>query len=123
MWIFTETGFVSAVQNRHNPEYLVVRSRDRQSLQELADVCTVDIKFMEGSDYPYRVFVSKDDFKHWMNDQIDFLGYDNFKNRVAITRGKDYAHTLGSVWSTMHDTEDEEARSRYVAYESSLGFR
>lgn len=122
MWVFTETGFVSAVQHRDNPDYLVVRSRDRQSLQELADVSAVDIKFLTGSDYPYRVFVPREDFKSWMNDQIDFLGYDNFKNRVAVTRGKDYAYTLGSVWSAMHDTEDEEARNRYVAYESSLGF-
>lgn len=122
MWVFTQTGFVSAVQNRHNPDYLVVRGRDRQSLQELADVCAVEIKFMTGSDYPYRVFVSKEDFRSWMNDQIDFLDYDNFKNQVAITRGKDFAHALGSVWSTMHDVEDEEARKRFRDYEAGLGF-
>lgn len=122
MWVFTQTGFVSAVQNRHNPDYLVVRARDRQSLQELADVCAVEIKFMTGSDYPYRVFVSKEDFRSWMNDQIDFLDYDNFKNQVAITRGKDFARTLGSVWSTMHDVEDEEARKRFHDYEAGLGF-
>jgi len=123
MWVFTETGFVSAVQNRNNPEYLVVRSRDRESLIELAGLNELEIKFLTGSDYPYRIFISREDFKSWMNDQVDFLGYDNFKNRVAVTRGKDYAHTLGSVWSAMHDTEDEEARNRYVAYESSLGFK
>ena len=110
MWVFTETGFVSAVQNRDNPDYLVVRARDRQSLQTLADICDVEIKTSQGSDYPYRVFISKADFTSWMNDNIDFLGYDNFKNRVAITRGKEYAHALGSVWSTMHDVEDYEAR-------------
>ena len=123
MWVFTETGFVSAVQNRNNPEYLVVRARDKQSLQTLADLCDVEIKFMVGSDYPYRVFVSKEDFKSWMNDNVDFLGYDNFKNQVAITRGKEYAYALGSVWSVMHDVEDEQARNRLVAYESSLGFQ
>ena len=123
MWIFTETGFVSAVQHRETPEYLVVRARDKQSLQVLADLCEVEIKFTPHADYPYRVIVTKNDFTSWMNDNIDFLGYSNFKNQVAITRGKDYAHTLGSVWSTMHDVEDEQARNRYAAYESSLGFR
>lgn len=121
MWIFTETGFVSAVQHRDNPDYLVVRARDRQSLQVLADTCELEINSSLGSDYPYRVFISKGDFTSWMNDNIDFLEYDNFKNRVATTRGLEYAHALGSVWSTMHDVEDEEARNRYVAYESSLG--
>jgi hypothetical protein len=123
MWIFTETGFVSAVQHREAPEYLVVRARDKQSLDQLADLCDVQVKFTPNADYPYRVIVTKADFTSWMNDNIDFLGYSNFKNQVAITRGKDYAHTLGSVWSTMHDVEDEQARNRYAAYESSLGFR
>jgi hypothetical protein len=123
MWIFTETGFVSAVQHRETPEYLVVRARDKQSLDQLADLCDVQVKFTPNADYPYRVIVTKADFTSWMNDNIDFLGYSNFKNQVAITRGKDYAHTLGSVWSTMHDVEDEQARNRYAAYESSLGFR
>ena len=123
MWIFTETGFVSAVQHRETPEYLVVRARDKQSLDQLADLCDVQVKFTPNADYPYRVIVTKADFTSWMNDNIDFLGYSNFKNQVAITRGKDYAHTLGSVWSTMHDVEDEQARNRYAAYDSSLGFR
>ena len=57
-----------------------------------------------------------------MNDNIDFLGYSNFKNQVAITRGKEYAYALGSVWSTMHEVEDEESRAGLREYESSLGF-
>lgn len=122
MWLFTEGGFVSAVQHRENPDYLVVRARDKQSLQNLADICEVNITMKEISDYPYRVVVQRHAFAQWVNDQVDFLGYDNFKNRVAITRGKEYARTLGSVWSVMHDVEDEEARNRYAAYESSLGF-
>jgi hypothetical protein len=123
MWIFTETGFVSAVQHRDNPEYLMVRARDRESLESLAAMLSIEIKSTPNADYPYRLVATKEDVKSWMNDSIDFLGYSNFKNQVAITRGKEYAHTLGSVWSTMHDVEDEEARNRFAAYESSLGFQ
>jgi hypothetical protein len=123
MWIFTETGFVSAVQHRDNPEYLMVRARDRQSLESLATMISVEIKQTPVADYPYRLVAAKEDFKSWMNDNIDFLGYSNFKNQVAITRGKEYAYALGSVWSTMHEVEDEEARKRLSEYESSLGFR
>ena len=36
MWVFTETGFVSAVAHRDNPEILIVRSRDRHSIEPLA---------------------------------------------------------------------------------------
>jgi hypothetical protein len=123
MWIFTETGFVSAVQHRDNPEYLMVRARDRESLESLAAMLSIEIKSTPNADYPYRLVATKEDVKSWMNDSIDFLGYSNFKNQVAITRGKEYAYTLGSVWSTMHDVEDEEARNRFAAYESSLGFQ
>ena len=122
MWIFTETGFVSAVQHRDNPEYLMVRARDRQSLESLATMISVEIKSTPVADYPYRLVASKEDVKSWMNDSIDFLGYNNFKNQVAVTRGKEYAYALGSVWSTMHEVEDEEARKRLHEYESSLGF-
>jgi hypothetical protein len=122
MWIFTESGFVSAVQHRENPDYLMVRARDRQSLETLAEMISAEIKSTPTADYPYRVVAAKEDVKSWMNDNIDFLGYSNFKNQVAITRGKEYAYALGSVWSTMHDVEDEEARSRFNAYEASMGF-
>ena len=122
MWIFTETGFVSAVQHRINAEYLMVRARDRQSLEALATMISVEIKSTPDADYPYRLVASKEDVKSWMNDSIDFLGYNNFKNQVAVTRGKEYAYALGSVWSTMHEVEDEEARLGLREYESSLGF-
>jgi hypothetical protein len=122
MWIFTEAGFVSAVQHQDNADYLMVRARDHQSLESLATMISVEIKSTPVADYPYRLVASKEDFKSWMNDNIDFLGYSNFKNQVAITRGKEYAYALGSVWSTMHEVEDEAARTGLSEYESSLGF-
>ena len=33
MWIFTSTGFVSAVVHRDDADLIVVRARDRESLQ------------------------------------------------------------------------------------------
>ncbi len=114
MWLFTETGFVSAVQHRTEDNTLVVRARDRISLLPLVEAYGVEIKTDKYTDYPYRVFLPKESFAAWVTDSIKFLEYGNFKNQVAITRGKEFAHTLGSVWSTMLDTEDEEARSRYT---------
>lgn len=109
MWLFTETGFVSAVQHRTNPDILVVRARDRKSLEPLATQFTLEINTNAHSDYPYRVFIHKLDFNTWVSDSIKFLDYGNFKSQVAVTRGKTFAHTLGKVWATMLDAEDEEA--------------
>lgn len=122
MWLFTETGFVSAVQHRDNDDLLVVRSRDRKSLEPLSKATTAEITTNAYSDYPYRVIVHKADFSTWVSEQIKFLDYPNFKSQVAVTRGKKFAHTLGSVWATMLDAEDEEAHAMRRKTDRDLGF-
>lgn len=122
MWLFTETGFVSAVQHRDNPDLLVVRARDRQSLEPIEAKCQVEITTNAYSDYPYRVIIHKADFDSWVSDSIKFLDYPNFKNQVAVTRGKKFARTLGSVWATMLDAEDEEAHAMRRQSDRDLGF-
>ena len=99
MWLFTETGFVSAVQHRTEDNTLVVRARDRISLLPLVEAYGVEIKTDKYTDYPYRVFLPKESFAAWVTDSIKVLEYGNVKNQVAMT---------------MLDTEDEEARSRYT---------
>ena len=109
MWIFTPTGFVSAVYKNNN---LQVRARDAQSLQELANLTASQIIKTPLADYPYRVSISKESFTEWISKQIEALDYPNFKSEIAVTRGYNFAKPLNQVWSVMHDVEDSEARSR-----------
>lgn len=118
MWLFTETGFVSAVQHTVLKDTLMVRARDRESLVPLASLCDTDIMNTPNADYPYRVVATKDMFGKWVSDSIDFLDYSNYKSQVAVTRGKSFAHTLGSVWSIMHDVEDSGARGNAIDYDA-----
>ena len=55
MWLFTNTGFVSAVSNGQD---LMVRSRDRESLEPLAEAAKTEILSTPKNDYPYRVIVT-----------------------------------------------------------------
>ena len=110
MRIFTETGFVSAVHHFSEPDQLVVRARDQVSLEDLADFCGAEIKRTPVDDYPYRVQITDKKFGVWMTNQISSMAYTNFKNCVHDTRGHDFADTLMSVWSAMHDVEDSGAR-------------
>ncbi len=110
MWIFTETGFVSAVRKHDNPDVITVRSRDRESLEALAATAGVEIAQSPHGDYPYRAFVKPEVFSAWVSEVASTIDYDNFKSHIAHTKGYDYAHTLGSVWSVMLDTEDDDAR-------------
>jgi hypothetical protein len=38
MWVFTETGFVSAVRKPEEPKYITVRAREKQSLEVLSEL-------------------------------------------------------------------------------------
>ena len=111
MWIFTETGFISAVRKPEYPDLITVRSRDRASLKPLADFAAVEIAKSPNGDYPYRTFVDPGLFAQWLFEQAEALDYSNYKSRIAKTRGYEYAHELGRVWSVMLATEDAEARS------------
>ena len=110
MWIFSETGFVSAVRKNEYPDVITVRARDRESLEALAATAGVEIAQSPYGDYPSRAFVKPEVFSAWVSEVASTIEYDNFKSHIAHTKGYDYAHTLGSVWSVMLDTEDEDAR-------------
>ena len=109
MWLFTNTGFVSAVSNGQD---LMIRSRDRESLEPLAESAKVEILSTPQNDYPYRVIVTHEIFSRWVANVATGITYKNFKSEVASTRGFDFAHPLIKVWSAMHEVEDHYARSK-----------
>lgn len=111
MWIFTTSGFISAVQDWHDPSRVLVRARDRTSLESLAAATGEVIHASPAADYPYRTSATKGDFAHWVATEAGAIDYPNFKSEVAAIRGDDYAHVLMGVWSTMHDAEDASART------------
>ena len=108
MWLFTDTGFVSAVSDGSD---LMVRSRDRESLVPLAAVAKVEIKKTPKNDYPYRVYVKHEVFAEWVAMMVRNIQYGNFKSEVAVTRGYEFARPLMKVWSVMHEVEDDDSRN------------
>ena len=110
MWIFTETGFVSAVRHHSEKDKLVVRARDQKSLESLSNSVGLEIISTPSNDYPYRVLVADSVFATWLSKQTMVVDYTNFKDRVHDTRGHDFAGALMGVWSEMRQVEDEDAR-------------
>lgn len=109
MWLFTDTGFVSAVSNG---KHLMVRARDKESLEQIAESAKTEIISTPQNDYPYRVIVSHDFFARWVSHMAQNITYKNFKSEVAATRGYEFAHPLMQVWSVMHDVDDLWAREK-----------
>lgn len=114
MWLFSETGFVSAVQHRDDPEKFIVRARDRESLEPLAKFARTKIVSNQGTDYPFRVFVSRKRFGQWAAKQIEKLTYTNYKSKMHQTRGADFCDALHDVWADMQAVSP--GRSRKASY-------
>jgi hypothetical protein len=110
MWIFTDSGFISAVRKKDRPDVITVRSRDHESLEALTSVTGDEITQSRHGDYPYRAFVHPDAFTQWVTGASQSIHYDNFKSRVSHTRGYHYTHALHDVWAAMLNTEDDNAR-------------
>ena len=110
MWVFSETGFISAISK--SGDLFQVRARDRQSLEDLAVSTGVEIIKTPQGDYPYRVELAREQFITWMVDQMEAIDYNNFKSRVHDTRGYEFVSPLHQVWSTMHEVEDKDARTK-----------
>jgi hypothetical protein len=126
MWLMTETGFVSAVTHWDNPEIIVVRARDYESLLPVADYAEQVIQHTPNNDYPIRVEVKREVFAEYVAGQITSMTYSNYKDRMYSTRGRDFTHALSSVWSTMHEVEtarypeQEDEKRAKNEYEDSL---
>ncbi len=106
MWIFTDTGFVSAVAHYDNPDMIVARARDWESLKGVASIADTPVMSTPHNDYPYRVHVSRAVFQRWLNTSVAEMEYTNFKDRVHETRGDRFYYALSSVWNTMHEVEE-----------------
>jgi hypothetical protein len=109
MWIFTEDGFISAVDNGMEPGKLAVRARDKKSLSLLSEITGERIVSFRGTDYPYRVHVTREQLASFLVANVDTMDYSNFKNRVYDTRGSKFARACGKVWEAMLDVTDDEA--------------
>ena len=119
MWLFTKHGFYSAVCARQgdgvhgqpvDPDRMMVRARVRKHLEALKErfsdlLADCEIKEFAGTDYAFRIFVSKSIWSKVLVGLNEEMDYDNFKSKVARHQGSagaDYEHSLHEVWSVMN---------------------
>lgn len=81
MWFCGNRGFLSAVEDRNNEDYLIVRARRKDHL--LNYFPDRPIYTVKDSDYPWRISISKVDYADFMRDQALKITYSNFKNSVS----------------------------------------
>lgn len=127
MWITTTAGFYSAVQDKQDESILSIRTRDRESAQIAVDSIemwfgeTCVIREGEGTDYPYRFSVSRENFAQWAAQEIqEYLNYTNFKLAVKSSRGEDWEDALMDVWIAMMKVTDRKMR-KHGYYDTIFG--
>jgi hypothetical protein len=102
MWIVTNESFLSAVQDRKDPNLLVVRARVQGDLESFFGN---DIKVIEtdDSDYRFRTFVDRSVFKIKMMNHINSIDYKNFKDSV---KNKERKTWYTQIWSVMFRVQE-----------------
>jgi hypothetical protein len=110
MWVFTQDGFISAVDNGESEGKLAVRARDRRSLEMLSIATGAEVIELRGRDYEYRVYVTREEFTEFMANQIKDLDYGNYKSRIWATRGEVFHDACSDVWGAMLQVSDKRVR-------------
>lgn len=118
MWIMTEQGFFSVVAAKNSLgnvdlEKMVVRARVKEHLTALKARFPVRLsgsKILEhtGTDYPFRIVVSRRDWKQMMIDLAGDVTYTNFKDQVtAGPAPRSYLAFMYAVWALGRSLEME----------------
>ena len=111
MWIFTETGFVSAVKKPQDNGLVSLRARNPASLEAIAAQCNTEIVNTPYGDYPWRTFITNEQLAHWLSETALNLDYSNFKAQAhKVNKSSAFINALHDVWAVMTHTEDEHAR-------------
>ena len=129
MWLMTPHGFVSIVKKGGDEAFeYVARTRDLASIEHVCNllgiVTTDSIIENQGTDYPFRVYLTKAEVSQYALLSVEDINYSNFKDAAVGARGKDdgYANFLMDVWKAGLDLEpdnwfDRYVRERYGEYE------
>lgn len=105
MWVFTNKGFVSAVEHRDRAHHLMIRAREKTHLYPLLPYGAEGVIETTGADYRFRTTIKKSSFAKFMADQIASIDYDNFKNSIEDDQ---YHDACAKVWGVMYIYQDEQ---------------
>ena len=85
MWFTTQDGYFSVVKKEGTlTRPLCLRSRVRRDLERFLSVIGKEyqVEAGTGTDYEYRVYISRKDLIEYQTQNIEDLDYDNFKSSL-----------------------------------------
>ncbi len=107
MWIFTNKGFLSVVEDWHDSSRLLVRARYEGDIERHFGG-EAEVIELESSDYRFRAFFPREKVQSVINRELSLLDYGNFKNSfdrdsasLSPEAREERHNALFEVWSTM----------------------
>ena len=111
MWIFTNRGYLSIVENRDNPDELLVRARYKGDIEAHFGK-GYEILESSDADYRFRAFIDRNTVSAKIHRLVDNIDYSNFKDscHLHLTGGQQEVgiknRSLFRVWDTMQCAQD-----------------
>src|SRR5208283_1043316 len=109
MWLFTTSGFYSAVIDTQREGRILIRARCKQDAANLYRDHHKELASMEpptsdeSRDYRWRISISKADWITLAGRLAGQIDYSNFKSAVHKHPDQDNkAHAYTEIWTTMH---------------------
>jgi len=97
MWIFTDKGFLSIIQDFRDPDTLIVRARFPDHIGAIFPDARVTKT--PGRDYLYRTLLPRGEVTERLKTLIAGIDYTNFKDAVEEPL---YSRACGEVWGILH---------------------
>jgi len=110
MWLFSKNNFLSIVEDKDDPNRLLVRGRLRGDIEAMFPLAEV-IEGV-GSDYLFRAFVDRTAVVKAVADTVTNIDYTNFKSANNKSR---QAHLMGS-WQVMRDVQGDRYPDEDIFY-------
>lgn len=99
MWLFTNRGFYSVVQDPSVPEMFQVRARRKADLEALDSLIPgLEIVELPHRDYPCRIYVEREVWEGVVVELTRDIDYGNFKDSVTAKLGHPYHDVLLRIW-------------------------
>ena len=103
MWIILNKTFMSIVENRHNKNELLVRSRVKGDIEKIFP----DAEVIENNDadYLFRAFLPRGQVSEAIKKEVDMIDYGNFKDSVPKSDIK-RLNSYMNVWNNLRHLQD-----------------
>ncbi|MEI6314835.1 MAG: hypothetical protein WCO89_08200 [Syntrophus sp. (in: bacteria)] len=96
MWLFTNKGFLSIIQDFRDPDTLIVRSRFPDHIQSLFP--DAKVTKTTSRDYLYRTLLPRQEVVEVLKKYTEEMDYTNFKDSVDEPI---YHRACSDVWGIM----------------------